>query len=517
MGDVVRFSKTGAGQAEPGRRALSDAEKRDERAERGRELKSRLDEKLRTSRKWKLTPEDTLIVSTAMWHLMERAAKRGVAKAKIMRDARIGSDADSTKHLGAYTTNPHTEAVDTSRRKKTRTLDRYMNLIKAASPLLEEEVAILIMDLFEQTSLMGPESAVRAADEYEQLAQRLRDVAAALDAKHGLKAYFEAERTQKLSLGVSNESRNEEDPAKMILEFLESTAILDWPMQPYKTNQDRYHDDYGDVPPYPAVIIGEFCADIFDIQVESDISPIDGATGPAVNKIRGSYYFDLRLCIVPMGSDMQPTAALRVCTRVEVFPLKQKKPIPERPGRFEDVDLMSFDDQLFLTPEVHSITGHSKNISQYIECQLLYETDGIPDHLKNYFRFHHFGRYSDAGHCQFFPVTGKVLADWLILRSFDQIWRSSKQDDCIRVLGPPIVPEFPDDLVLTEFPFDTIAAWVDSSFVGGGAVDALELLDSRSAFLVESFNEMVVEAKERRAGQVQAFEARLTKMSRTKG
>ena len=175
--------------------------------------------------------------------------------------------------------------------------------------------------MFSATSLAAPGKARMAAPEYQELARRLSEIAAAVAAKDHLRNYFQDVVRSGNQLLVANQAEETRwdklAPADIVLRFYKDRLNLDWPISfRDRTSDARFHDHAQTVPPYPAgSLLGEwFISDVSFLHWDTTDDPRHHKDGEYSfgGGLNCHYKAELRLCIVPVGPDLRPTPALRL-------------------------------------------------------------------------------------------------------------------------------------------------------------------------------------------------------------
>jgi hypothetical protein len=118
----------------------------------------------------RLRSADQEIVAHALYGLLEQIEKdHRISKAEVMREAHLGGDGDSTKHLSQYAI-PKGGSPKRLRKKA----GSYAKLARAAAKLSGLDEDEVLMEVFGQASFWSSMGAREPAEEYEELATRLR-------------------------------------------------------------------------------------------------------------------------------------------------------------------------------------------------------------------------------------------------------------------------------------------------------------------------------------------------------
>ena len=381
MGDVVGFPNPDRG------RAHDDAAAREQRRERAKAIREQI------NRRPKMSRVEQQWVAEALWRLLDRTQIRGVSKATVLRSAGIGSKGDSTKHLAQYAINPAWPQERKDRARLTKNPAPYGKIADAAADLAGWDPDQTLVELFGGTSLVAGSGIRAATPDCEMLAQTLRDVADAVAIKHDLKSLFQKiSRAKALLLPLNEEvcgiGGMPLNPEEIDLGFCRSGSLMDWPVVFRESSSEPDTVvDFGGVPPYPALVLGHWpVGDFFPVRIESDEMPRSNEPGPSPfsETTVGQYDVELRLCIVPIGPEMQPECALRVAITCGILPLK--KTLTDDEGE-QDIEILSFEEiGLSCLPPREPIEVHARVAAgrRLIMCRLSCDEEGIPSVVSAY-------------------------------------------------------------------------------------------------------------------------------------
>ncbi len=309
MGKVIGFSRRA-----PSRREPDPAEER----ERLRESAAALREELSKNRK--TSSEDRTRIAEALWKLLDRVERQaGYSVTDVFVAAGVSEREDSTKRKTNFAVDP---AWPQDRKTKARvviTPRRQLEIVSAVAKLTTWDADELLMEVFGATSLAGPHKGHEAAPEYATLALTLRQVMQAVSAKHRLQAYFQAVARARPALSVVStrkESSARPKPEEIELCFSEDewSNHVDWPVTFRKPIAADEFEAFETVPPYPTIILGTWdIGEGFPPLTAAKASrgqPDPGLQAAAEDAGRSSV--ELRLCIIPVGPEMLPEAALYI-------------------------------------------------------------------------------------------------------------------------------------------------------------------------------------------------------------
>lgn len=480
---------------------------------------------------------DQLAVAENLWRVLERVEAGGTKKASVLREAGIGSFGDSTKHLGHYAVNPAWPEERKNKARLNKKVKTYLNIIDAAVKLAGLDPDETLLDVFSSTSMNSPGSGRQAAPEYEELARTLRDIAEAIATKHGLMEYFQKVARERLVLVVQNDLNADDiaervadgqkpnlEPDEIELGFEEHRwSSLYWPIAFYEaTREHEEFDDQRYLSPYPAVILGSWLiGDRFPVKVESDDRPAKGEHGPFEGITWGHNIMELRFCIIPVGQEMRPEAALRIRTSVLVNSLRAGMPTPDdysdewevlqfpgvsHVGPYVNLDRLGPDD--FHSGETAIVCPSGRRIL----VRLSRDHNSVPTPINAYSKLSDL--HSESKLCQFLPVTGIVLEDWLNHDSYLQCWDVEDEPTHLRVLGEPLL-KYTNTKGFSAFKTGTIASDLDHCLMD--TQKPLTMLDARAEQFVQLFEVASVVARTRRERKRTRLEARLRTMRGEKG
>jgi hypothetical protein len=510
MGNVVGFPNSGRRDQN-----VDQEEQRRLRRERASVLRSRLEAG------HAMLPADQRVVAENLWRLLEHVKSRGIKKAQTL-------GAIQPKHLGQYTINPSWSEDRKIKARLNKKVKKYLSILDGAVKEAGLDADETLMDVFGGTSMDAPEGSGPAAPEYEDLARKLRDVADVVAAKHRLQDYFQRVARQGHVLAVQNDLDADDvaervdngepewlSPDEIELGFVKSRwSSLDWPITFFEaTREHQEFDEVRYLPPYPTVVLGAWqIGPGFAVKVESETVPAGGEHGPFEGTTSGSDWMELRLCIVPVGAELRPTPALRVWTSVLVGDLRAGMPTPDdysdewtilrfagerivpAPTKQDDPERFFFNCQ----------TGLAVPTNREIPVLLSRERKSLPFPISKY------GKVSDLHHeaklCQFLPITGAILEDWLGHGPLLQGWHLSEIPTHVRVLGDALLEDIRTS-EFSEFATGTIAADLDHCL--HDTHSPLARLDECAEKFVQLFEEASAAARISREKKVARLEARL--------
>ena len=462
-----------------------------------------------------MLPADQLAVSEGVWRLLDRLEKQGIKKARVLIEAGFAQKEDSTKWLGQSAVNPEWPEERKATTRLNKRPGRRVRIVDTAARLAGIDPAEALVEVFGATSLAALGNVHSAAPEFEELAKRLRNIAGAVAAKHDLQSYFRDLMRSGNQLLVANHAQETSwdklAPDNISMHFRKGGGDLDWPIRfRERTGDALRHDHALSIPPYPTLLLGEW-----SLPMEKPLVLCWDTTDDPHHRKDGQCSFsggmvcqhtaELRLCVVPVGPDLRPEAALRVKIGSEL----STTTFTDEDGTtqaiaFEGVDWVP-------SQELREIYARVLSNGYRMDCRLWSAEDAVPPLVDQYFPL---GRSSHRPACQFLPLTGTVIQDWFSLPAYDfglQDWHYSRIPVHIRALGAPVFLRITGD-DFSPFQANTIAAGLDHCLSGSDGSSPLDLLDTRTEQLVGLFNTASASARESRHAAMIQLDARLRRM-----
>jgi len=257
---------------------------------------------------------DQLTVAHALHGLLQRIeTDHRISKADVMRKADISEKEHPTKHLSQYAIplggNPSRLRINAR---------LYEKLAKAAATLAHLDEGDVLMEVFGHASFWRSKGAREATEEFEDLARRLRYIMEAVARKHNLGAFF---RDVKKCGGVLTPSadswRREQEmgrwlaPDEIEVEFYFGEGPQRWPIEFYQLTYEATDGNGDHVPVYPSFVLGAWRFP-FTVNIEAQMTDANGSPHPILGPVEGHSSIELRLCIVPIGKELEAEQALRV-------------------------------------------------------------------------------------------------------------------------------------------------------------------------------------------------------------
>ena len=512
MGDVIPLRRAARAEPDSDRQAIA--------GERANSLRAVLD----GSPPPKMSREDQVSVAEALWLILDRAKTRsGISTATVMRDAGIGGEGDSTKHLGQYAVCPTWPQQRKSKARLTKKPASYRRLAEAAARLAGWDQDDILIELFGKTSLFGDAPSLHSAPEYEELARTLCAVANAVAVKHKLQEYFQSVARRRPSLGIPSDLKVDRlpqhtpDDLNYIREYLQENiefslidSLLEWPKAFRSPSSDvDHHDDYGSIPPYPAVVLGEW-----DVgkEVTMEIERCESAndegfeTWSPLGRIQGMFRAELRLCIIPVGQDMRPEAAVRILMSIRIKPLEVTTRGGTNEGDAAIAEIIEFEGvfRRVVLSSSGMVTMGVFDTNGSAAYRVSFAARLLPELLQR----RHF--QLNQGRCQFHPVTAPLCEFWFRFQADDNIWHPRDELHLIP-LGPAIV-DWWIQYGVSNLPHGTIAATIDLMLSRQSGPDLVGMLDERAARLVALLAAHETAEQARRNAGYTDLEARLKAM-----
>lgn len=457
----------------------------------------------------KLGAADQEAVSRDLHRLLQRVQEeRGIAKSKILRQARIGDEDDSTKHLSQYATPPNRKPA-----RLTKKVTAYANLARAAAKLagLEEDDALL--EVFGRASFWQSTITRQASPEFEELAARLRLVMDGIARKFDLTGLF----VDVLKSGGVLDTRpdcfwRERDTSTLLtpqdigleFDFGGFGGPQAWPIEFYQPTTETETGTGDQIPVYPSLVLGAWWLDhpfpaavgnemtdardlwfrgkiipTFPVSVIAEVTDADGSTRTISGTVKGRHEVELRLCIVPVGKTLEATPALRVQLSSALSPLTSYSATPsfesETPATesvpCHTIPILTFPWEQMppLRPGKSKVVGRSASGDRDVECEIDIKGDVMPRIIREYF--------DDANSVigvRFLPITGAICEDWFSFTASQNHYDPMQRRLAQREQGSAIA-----DLYLirespaAKFRFDTLADIIDRCLCDG--VDGLDM------------------------------------------
>jgi hypothetical protein len=400
--------------------------------------------------------DDSIAVAEALYVLLDRLERQQrIPKSKVLREAGIGSEGDSTKHLGQYAIPPGLPPGDREKRSQRlrKGAKRYVGIVEAAARLanLDEDEALLEVFGAAQFWRSGGAEEKR---EFSELAQRLCLIVEGIAAKHDLTTYFRDVERAGVSSAPSRECNARDakngplEPGTIDVQFyrrFRGEQSLRWPIELYQPSWLSEVEENADLPAYPSLVLGSWqIGEAFPITIVAPVE--DTVTGwPSV---------ELRLCIAPVGQERKATPVLRIELATSF-----RLPVPSGQDRRPEGILT------FTFPSPHRIPFTSGRFE--IDGKWKISVGEIPK-LPNPFRNDLRGlvessseRQDEPSYIIFLPINGRVCEDWFQFRLSDNQYDSWDQRLSDRALGYSLCEQSHLQVEFSEYGGDTVAGLID--------------------------------------------------------
>jgi len=371
----------------------------------------------------KLPDSDYEIVSRNIWKMLERLKTERGAKKSAIRPSKRGSE---------YATAPGRAAPSKRLKRKFTTLFKFVKMVQDLYP----DSGDLVVEVFADAQFWR--KFQRSADSrHVKLMQDICLVMNAVAQKTELQKYF---RTVRDFGGVftptiaechagMDASWSEHQVEMMFVLFCDDRQ--NWPIelaQPAREVEDHNGDS---IAAYPLVDLGGWrIGDVFPIAIAASIPTEEGCFTEISGVVLGRTLASLQLCIIPTGSDLEPTPALRVALTTRLDALTEVMVHGEAPDTSSSAlrELLSFP-----WVNIPAISRGTTLIPARIpagsvdcECRATVDVDVLPEPFGGYFPVPEAAvqRLNWAGATRFFPLTGQVCLDWFGLPLRDSLGTS---------------------------------------------------------------------------------------------
>ncbi len=477
MDNVVPFSKSPDNGKKPPQKDEAARAKNTEasRAERLHRLRKALADKP------KLSLADQETVAQALYGLLQRTEKdHRIPKAHVMREAGLGGEGDSTKHLSQYAIPP-----DGNSERLRKKAGPYEKLAKAAAKLADLDEGQVLMEVFDQASFWRSTGTREAAEEFEELAKRLRYVINAVARKHDLGSFFQdVKKCGGVITPNADSWRREEEMGRLLqpheievqFHFGGFGGPQKWPIEFDQLTYEAEDGNGDHVPVYPSLVLGAWQFNPFPVGVEAQMTDVHGSANPISGTVEGRSTIELRLCIVPIGRSLEATPALRVQWTVALSSLRAASvAAPDKidagvgdSSSCDGAPILNFHSSVhmpLLKRGKSKIVGHSVEGDREVDCEAFVESDMIPNPFRAYFGDLDSAvseTVDSAVGVRFLPLTGKACEDWFGLRISDDHYDPMQQRLADRIQGNNVVDWFClSESPSTQFGFDTLADMID--------------------------------------------------------
>jgi hypothetical protein len=384
------------------------------------ELGNRLRKVLKARPSPKLSPDDQRIVAEALYRLMQRVEKEhGEPKAKVIRKAQMGGDGDSTKHLSHYAIRPGANAG-----RLRQKVEPYVKLTETAAKLAGIDETEALLEVFGRATSLQTNNTESAPAEFVELAGRLRFVMEGVAREQGLTEFFQAvERGGGVLAPAADCWSTEQETGHLLttqeiaIEFYFGWGSQLWPIEFFVPTEEAEDPDGDHIPAYPSLIVGAWWLDsTFPVSVTANVTEADGIALALSGTVEGRHEVELRLCIVPVGSAMHATPALRVQLSTALSPLMSRADAGGSVPSHARAELsFPWAGMPMLKRGRSKVAGRYAAGDKNIDCDIYVKDDVVPRLLKEWFvdlASSAPTKPGIAGGVRFLPITGAVCEDW---------------------------------------------------------------------------------------------------------
>jgi len=425
----------------------------------------------------KLTIADRVAVAEALYRLMQRLeGEHGIPKEKVLREARIGGEGDSTKHMSQYAIRPGSNP-DRLRKK----VGVYAKLAAEAARLARLDETEVLLEVFNQAGFWQTVIMRQASAEFVELAQRLRFVMNGVAREQGLMDFFQAVEKGGgiLTPRADCWPRKQEasrllTPQEVAVEFDFAWGPQFWPVEFYQPTEEAEDGNGDHIPVYPSLILGAWRLDNpFPVSVTVEMTAADDSMHTVSGTVNGEHELEMRLCIVPTGKTMEATPALRVQMNTALSPLMTPSPASE------ETPTLTFPwaTMPVLKRGRSKVFGRSPEVNKDFLCEVYVRDDVIPQLFKDYFVdlvSSRSGQPAIATGARFLPITGAVCEDWFGFAPSKNHYDPIQQRIAARAQGNPIADLFLEhEFPAAEFRSDTLANTIHNCLCDGS--DGLDI------------------------------------------
>jgi hypothetical protein len=409
----------------------------------------------------KMGGEDQIIVARALHDLLERIERRyGVAKAKILREAGIGGEGDSTKHLSQYAI-PRDLTREELNRRSARLRKKpgpYVKLAEAAASFADDlDEGDTLLEVFGQASFWH-QGVREAASDFVDLADRLRLVADGISRKYELTKFFrKVERAQAWPAPTPDSVQRDAEKDALIGDEVaiafyswgDLPSSVGWPIELHQLTWLTENEmDGGNLPPYPSIILGSRkVGSPFPISIVRPLTKAkkqiqSGAKTPVT--AQGWPAVELRLCIAPIGKEQSATPVLRIHLCAYIVMSSGDGALTHRwaPLSSGQVTIANYELTIERVPKLpppFTPGDAERHLSQW----------GGPSIL-------------------FLPICGAVCEDWFRFSAFEDLYNPRDWPLPERALGHSLCGSDPTP-AFSEFGGDTLAGIVDAALCNPNA------------------------------------------------
>ena len=195
-----------------------------------------------------------------------------------------------------------------------------------------------------------------------------------------------------------------------------------WPIELERPAREAEDGNGDSIAAYPLVDLGSWeIGGAFPIAIAANVPAEDGSRAEISGTVLGRTLASLHLCIIPTGSELEPTPALRVALTTRLDALTEVVVHGEAAGAGDATlrELLSFpwNNIPAISRGTTLIPARIPAGSIDCECRATVDTDVLPEPFSDYFPppDAEVQRLNWAAALRFFPLTGFVCLDWFRL------------------------------------------------------------------------------------------------------
>ncbi len=396
--------------------------------------RNRISQIIRDKRKEfrKLNDPDREIVSRNMWKMLGRLhEEHDVKKSAVFRAVFPKCEDNPTKYLSQFATAPDR----TPSKRLSRKFQTYFTILEKAKVLCPD-AGDLVVEVFADAQFWRKYQ--RSADSrHLELMQKLCFVMNGVANKTDLQKYFWAVRdfggvfTPTIAewQAEMDGSWSEHQVAIAFVPFDDERQH--WPIELERPAREAEDGNGDSIAAYPLVDLGSWqIGDAFPIAIAANVPAADGSRAEISGTVSGRTLASLHLCIIPTGSELEPTPALRVALTTRLDPLAEITVRGEAAGTGDAAlrELLSFpwNNIPAISRGTTLMPARIPAGSIDCECHATVNADVLPEPFSDYFPppDGKVQRLNWAAALRFFPLTGLVCLDWFGLRLGDSLGTS---------------------------------------------------------------------------------------------
>ena len=359
-----------------------------------------------------------------MWKMLERLHKEhDVKKSAVFRAVFPKCEDNPTKYLSQFATASGRQTPSKRGYTKFSTYFDFLRKVEADWP----DAGDLVVEVFAEAQFWRKYQ--RSADSrHVKLMQDLCLVMNGVARKTDLQKYFRAVR----DFGGIFTPTIAEWQAEMDGSWSEHQVAMafelfgderqHWPIELERPAREAEDGNGDSIAAYPLVDLGSWeIGGAFPIAIAANVPAEDGSRAEISGTVSGRTLASLHLCIIPTGSELEPTPALRVALTTRLDALTEVVVHGEAAGAGDATlrELLSFpwNNIPAISRGTTLIPARIPAGSIDCECRATVDTDVLPEPFSDYFPppDAEVQRLNWAAALRFFPLTGLVCLDWFRL------------------------------------------------------------------------------------------------------